>query len=109
MWDQDPPFQTLDSASTKIHELPYKQITECHINPIFQIGNKIPRRSSKLHFLFLAESALSNIEIVVRAGLELRISRFQVRYPDHSATLPPLPLLPLLQLKIAHLLGHKYY
>ena len=29
------------------------------------------------------------IQLVVRARLELRISRFQVWHPDHWATLPP--------------------
>ena len=29
-----------------------------------------------------------HLVVVVRAGLELSISRFQVQHPDHSATLP---------------------
>ena len=33
---------------------------------------------------------LEQIQLVVRAGLELGISRFQVRRSNHSATLPPL-------------------
>ena len=33
---------------------------------------------------------LKQIQLVVRAVLELGISRIQFRHPDHSATLPPL-------------------
>ena len=33
------------------------------------------------------------IQLVVRAGLELGISKFQIRRPNHSATLPPNILL----------------
>ena len=36
-----------------------------------------------------AKDYLEQIQLVVRAGSELVISRFQVRHPDHSATLPP--------------------
>ena len=36
-----------------------------------------------------AKYYLEQIQLVVRAGLELGISRFQVRHLDHSVTLPP--------------------
>ena len=32
---------------------------------------------------------LKQIQLVVRVGLELGISRFQIRHPNHSATFPP--------------------
>ena len=32
---------------------------------------------------------LDQIQLVVRAGLELGIARFQIQHPDHTATLPP--------------------
>ena len=36
---------------------------------------------------------LEQIQLVVRARLELGISRFQFQHPDHSATLPPYQML----------------
>ena len=37
----------------------------------------------------LAKDYLEQNQLVVRAGLELRISRFQVQHPNHWAMLPP--------------------
>ena len=37
-----------------------------------------------------SSQGVEQIQLVVRAGLELRISRFQVRRPNHSSTLPPI-------------------
>ena len=37
----------------------------------------------------LSQGLTGTIQLVVRAGLDLGISRFQVLHPNHSAMLPP--------------------
>ena len=52
--------------------------------------NRIPTGAASWLFTGAAEELnLTQIQLAVRAGLELEITRFQVQCPIHSARLPP--------------------
>ena len=81
----------------------FKVHLNCHLNwrkQIFQMnitGLKIPTGGRHTSWLFTSMTEelnwgppRNNSRLVVRVGLEPATSGFQVRRPNHSATLPPL-------------------
>ena len=60
-------------------------------------GLRIPTRRRQTCWLytsaaeeFTLNQGLKQVQLVVGAGLELGISKFQIRRPDHSTPLPPI-------------------
>ena len=83
--------QAYHSKIRKYHSNLRKQIFQINIT-----GLKIPTGGRQTSWLFtnMTEELnwgppRNNSSLVVRAGLELATSGFQVRHPNHSATLPP--------------------